>query len=393
MLEPIVIRILAVLGFAVLLLIIRLFIRRKAVRLGLALVPGSILCFIALLFVATAYPGPLGWILPYEHLGTYSFRDLDGNSCTATVGEKHLSNIVPPGVHPRLRLTAQSPRGTDTMTYDTGWRFGVVDVRPADGGIDVLTGLGCCSSGLRFHFRNGRWNPAPLGVQGLDGPPIDDLLGSQMTEDLRPLAAAIHRSPSIGSTRFNPVALVRAANLLQAAGRDRAAGALAAYQKFALKSMQDGRLQNEFRFLRCEDHQLDEGRVVPLIALLFPEAAIPPGTIQLVDDLPVRLSSPKVDLNDLLAALPKSPRFLDRALAPHAPLETIDGWLQIVGRSGSSGTDVRRQARIAAHNVLPSDRYLDDAPSPQEWDQALRTVRPLWMKWGAAAQNFVRSRP
>ena len=157
MLGPAEVLILGALIVPALLLITRLLCKRKRIRLILAGVSALILSGVALIVVACSFPGPLSWVLPYENVGSWKVTDLSGNACVVEVSVKYLSNTIPPGVKPRLKLEARwNTLGSDTLTFDTGWRFGLADIRPVDGGIDVFTGLGCNRNGLHMQVERER---------------------------------------------------------------------------------------------------------------------------------------------------------------------------------------------------------------------------------------------
>lgn len=141
------------LGLAVLLLLIRSFCTSRVTRALFLALPMLLLCGVGLMFMAGAYSGPFAFALPYESVGQWKTVDAEGTPWDVEVSVKYLSNMIPPGMLPRVRLVARSLKGRATMTYDTGWRFGVGDARPVPGGIEVFSGDG----GVRFRLENGEW--------------------------------------------------------------------------------------------------------------------------------------------------------------------------------------------------------------------------------------------
>jgi len=138
---------------AVVLLIARFFVKSATVRLSLIVIPGVIFAGLGLFVLAAIHPGPFAPILPYQTLGTYPTTDTEGGAWVVEVSYKYLSNMIPPGMLPRIRLIAKSSKGTASFTHDTHWRFGVSDARPVAGGIEVFTG----EHGVRFELKGGDW--------------------------------------------------------------------------------------------------------------------------------------------------------------------------------------------------------------------------------------------
>jgi hypothetical protein len=105
-------------------------------------------------------------LIPYENLGSFKTTDLDGNPCQVNVEVKYLSDITPPGMLPRLKLVAVVKQNADTKIYDTHWRFGPADVRPVNGGIEVLSQK-IQEKGLRFLIRSGHWLAIPEEIHSV----------------------------------------------------------------------------------------------------------------------------------------------------------------------------------------------------------------------------------
>jgi len=147
------------------LLIIRMFsqgprVRRLLAIASIAVLVGSVLTVCGIVYLATHCPSKDPNQIPYENLGSFKTTDLDGNPCQVNVEVKYLGYMIPPGVLPRLKLLAVSKEGTDTTIYDTHWRFGAACVRPANGGMDVLSQR-TPEKGLRFLIRSGHWLANP----------------------------------------------------------------------------------------------------------------------------------------------------------------------------------------------------------------------------------------
>jgi hypothetical protein len=142
------------LGLAVVLLIVRFFFKSSRIRLTLAVVPGLIFAGLALFVAAMVHPRLFPPLVPYESVGTYKTTDTEGAPWDVDVSCKYLSNSIPPGVLPRVKLVARSAKGQAEFIHDTGWRFEVSGARPVPGGIEVFTG----HAGLRFELKGGDWS-------------------------------------------------------------------------------------------------------------------------------------------------------------------------------------------------------------------------------------------
>ncbi len=155
--------VLGALGAAVLFLVVRLFCKGRMLRLVLVIPPAIILGGLVLVFVAASNPGPFSFVLPYEHLGTWKTTDSEGNECEVNVFSKYLSNTIPPGVLPRVKLVASCLRGRAVTTLDTGWRFGVGTVRPVPGGMEIFHSYPH-GQGIRFQLKGNQWSIAKTGI-------------------------------------------------------------------------------------------------------------------------------------------------------------------------------------------------------------------------------------
>ena len=152
------------------LLIIRMFsqgprVRRLLAIASIVVLVGSVLTVCGILYLATLPPSKDPSQIPYENLGSFKTTDLDGNPCQVNVEVKYLGYMIPPGMLPRLKLLAVAKGSTDTIVYDTQWRFGAA-ARPVNGGIDVLSQTSP-EKGLRFLIRKGHWLAIPEVIQSV----------------------------------------------------------------------------------------------------------------------------------------------------------------------------------------------------------------------------------
>jgi hypothetical protein len=417
---------LAALSAAALLFLLRLATKRAGPRLALALSACFLLGGVAVMFGAGARPGPLGFLFPYRHLGTFVSTDLDRRECTVDVYAKALSSVTPPGALPRMKLVARTPSGTAETTYDTGWRFWVGNVRPVDGGIEIYHAHPH-GGGVRFHLKDDRWTLAEEGVLGVDSRDLVDPELAAVPEDLRALIKLIHNSPGPEAGWFNPAALVRATNGLRAAGKEGAIRALRAYCDLVRPYESNG-----------GDRRAD--RVLPILRLLFtpgagaPErsrlresvlrdvevdpSAWPLFPLVIQDDIPF-LPAPHdrryahevpgdalAAVNDaaefgLLRDEPLSPRTSPCQAALH--LMASPAWKhfarQVDPGAGPEG-DLLIQALVATHSICPvtANQYTSlqreaVGTNDPEWRSLSEAVRALAPKWDAGRQEFIAGKP
>ena len=198
----------------------------------------SVVClgWVIAMFLGGMFPGAMPFLVPYQHLGTYQTTDTEGRPATVDVYSKHRSNMIPPGVRPRIRLKCRTAQGSDSLTVDRGWRFGVGPIRPVDGGIEIFSSYGLGYGGGDRYVISG--DSIELQVAGILGalpaplPKVDE----EVTPEVKELLEAIHRVPHIRGGGFNPTPLVQVVNALQAAGPDRAAEALRTYHRVQFRA-------------------------------------------------------------------------------------------------------------------------------------------------------------
>src|SRR5262245_44009115 len=95
-----------------------------AKRRILQIAPGLIGVALLLSGVMLEYPFVLG-LFPYESVGAWKTTDVDGNECVVEILSKNLSNTIPPGELPRIKLTCSSGSSSFSLVHDTKWRFGL----------------------------------------------------------------------------------------------------------------------------------------------------------------------------------------------------------------------------------------------------------------------------
>jgi hypothetical protein len=140
--------------------------RRLLAISSVVVLAGSLLTVCGIVYLAKHPPSKDPSVIPYENLGSFKTTDLNGNPCQVIVEVKYLGDIIPPGMLPRLKLVAVVKEDSDTKIYDTHWRFGPADVRPVNGGIEVLSQK-IQEKGLRFLIRNGHWLAIPEEIHSV----------------------------------------------------------------------------------------------------------------------------------------------------------------------------------------------------------------------------------
>jgi len=150
----------AVFGISVIVISLALLVKRhfckdSRTRQFLLALPILLLCLLWYLVAAPVTPGLFSFLIPYEEVGVWPTTDLDGNSCSIRVDAKAMSCRIPPGELPRIRL--ESITSGAVHVCDTGWRFGVGEVRPVKGGLEIFASP-LNGWGLRFRLRRNEWS-------------------------------------------------------------------------------------------------------------------------------------------------------------------------------------------------------------------------------------------
>ena len=215
-------------------LLSRLFFRdRKTLRrllLGAAVIP---FLWVLGVILSVFDPGTFSWFAPYRHVGTYKTTDKTGKPAEVDLYTKSRSNIRPPGTLPRIKLVSSTPEGSDSITVDLGWRFGIGSVRPYRGGIDVFTAYPN-GGGLRFSIDGDSIRVSHPSILG-PGPRDIHTARESLLPDEYKLVKFLYNVSEIEGGWFNPTSLIQAVNGLFVAGEDRATQALRSYQRMILK--------------------------------------------------------------------------------------------------------------------------------------------------------------
>jgi len=234
--------------------------------------------------------------------------------------------------------------------------------------------------------------------------------------------AAIHQSPSAQQGfGFDPVLLIRAVNVLQPMGKEKAVQALRAY----------GKLARDLTVEERSKHVVDEYRILPLLRLLFDA---PPGGpadfgLGVPDVTPPKsgtwplfpLSSPQ-DVPFMVVRgwqTTSAPRSAEEHLRPElgpmraeplipriTPLEAADqlieseGWKALGLKPGDEGRkrwQIRRQALAAVSSVftLLREEESNDCcvdPTEVQWRAAITRAKAAGIAWSPEIQDFILGR-
>jgi hypothetical protein len=246
--------------------------------------------------------------------------------------------------------------------------------------------------------------------------------------DLRPriepglfdVLATIQRSPSAQQgLDFNPLALIRAVNTLQALGKEKALKALWAYDRLVQNASPEERFKQ----------QLDEYRILPIVQVLFegPHGRMPPfalggGDVEpagaswprfpivLVQDVPFMMISgymltgkPQKAIDHLRLELgplrePLAPRVT--ALEAADELTESPAWKALrlgPGNEGRKRWQIRRQALAAVHSAFTprTEETTNDCcvdPTETQWRWTVDRAKASGLLWSPEIQNFIIGR-
>ena len=252
-------------------------------------------------------------------------------------------------------------------------------------------------------------NPAQ-GIRSTEVVGLPDLK-DRIDAPLFDAVAAIHRSPSAQQgLSFASVPLIRAVNLLQPLGKEKALQALWAYYRLVRKATPE----------EAHRYGLDEYRILPILQLLFdgmPGYRLGAGDVDvefpvvLVQDVPFLLVSGYMlagrppDAADQLKRVPETLR--SSPLSPKVtPLEAADElirspvWKTLKLGAGSEGRkrwQIRRQGLGAASAVfaLRPEETTNDCcvdPSETQWRAAVDRAKAAGIVWSPEIQDFILGR-
>jgi hypothetical protein len=248
-------------------------------------------------------------------------------------------------------------------------------------------------------------------------------LRAKIDPDLYPLVKAVHRAPGPAIIGFDPIALIRAANALHPAGKERALDALHAYHDLVTGLAHDDRMK----------YFLDEQRIFLVLRVLFQRTdgnpTLPPMHIGATDvpmeeghaEFPIFPLVLRDDLPFLLvggyglAGKAESPRvhlrycrercsLRERPLAPgSSPVEIVDGltitkeWKRVFGETEPNyGLGRVRALALAALSSIHAAKHGTcgtlshrGVHHDADWREEAEAVRLLHPRWDPARQDFV----